>query len=305
MAVQAQCSSNIFLLNRNIQDQIGNNKYSLPSQPGSDHDGLATNLLDHQSFNHSLFNNNNNNNNNFQVGNCNTSQRNKGRQDTMNQFMSNIQQHSHGNQQFMDVSQYQSRNDIDVSTGLQLAFNDHHQHQQQHSYDHLLSQDLSTLINQQANEIHHYLQTQGEEFRRKLAEKRQRHYHALIGAANESATRMMKEKEMEAEKAARRHAELSARASQLSAEAEVWQARARAQEAVAAALQVQLQQAMVGNGGACVSTGVEVAEREAEDAESSYIDPERVVVDAAMAQKNLCIGSEFGTIVCAYGEISR
>lgn len=98
-----------------------------------------------------------------------------------------------------------------------------------------------------------------------------------MDAAKESASRIIKQKEAEAEKAARCNAELSARASQLSAEAEIWQAKARAQEAVAAALQAQLQQAMV-SGGACVSTGQEVAAREAEDAESSYIDPERVVV---------------------------
>lgn len=103
----------------------------------------------------------------------------------------------------------------------------------------------------------------------------------------------MKDKNAEAEKAARRNAELEARAANLSAEAQVWQARARAQEAEAAALQSQLQQAIIitgrrgggGGGGCSLSQGEEVGLRcaggaagEAEDAESAYIDPERVVL---------------------------
>nr|GEU95311.1 BOI-related E3 ubiquitin-protein ligase 1-like [Tanacetum cinerariifolium] len=144
------------------------------------------------------------------------------------------------------------------------------------SFTSLLSDDLSNLINQQGNDIDHFIHTQGEELRRKLAEKRQRHYNALIVAAKESSSRMIREKEVEADKAIRRNAELEAKASQLSAEAEIWQSKAKAQEAVAAALQAQLQQAM----GGCVSQGEEVGgdHENAEDAESSYIDPERVVV---------------------------
>ncbi|XP_076901394.1 E3 ubiquitin-protein ligase BOI-like [Bidens hawaiensis] len=204
--------------------------------------------IDHQSLNNTFFNN---------FENFETNQGKRRRDDNMNRFMPNV----------------------DVSTGLRLAFNDHHQHQhQQHAFDpqssgfvSLHSEDVSNLINQQGVEIEHYLQAQGEEFRRTLAEQRQRHYHALIVAAKESASRMIREKEAVAEKAARRNAELEARASQLNVEAKVWQAKARAQEAIAASLHAQLQQAMVTEVGACESRGEE-------DAESSYIDPERVVV---------------------------
>ncbi|KAK9076594.1 hypothetical protein SSX86_004928 [Deinandra increscens subsp. villosa] len=295
MAVQAQCSSNILLLNtRNaIQEgktHIGNNyNYPLPPHPPS---------IDHQSLNHPLFNNYPGVNKSskssllysafilikstffffffFAGGNCGTNNQGKReREDDMNhQFMSNFHHRSYSNQ-LMDVSHIQSRN-VDVSTGLRLAFTDHHQH---HSIDphssgfvSLLSDDISILINHQGDEIEHYLHSHGEEVRRKLAEKRQRHYHALIGAARESAARVIREKEAVAERAVQRHAELEARASQLAAEAQCWQARASAQEAVAAALQAELQQAMVAGGTGCVS---EVA---AGDAESSYVDPERVVV---------------------------
>lgn len=91
--------------------------------------------------------------------------------------------------------------------------------------------------------------------------------------------RRMREKEAEVEKAARRNAELEARAAQLSAEAQAWQAKARAQEVQAASLQAQLQQAMVGpaNGSGALQgdregSGLGCA-GDAEDAESAYVDP--------------------------------
>lgn len=125
----------------------------------------------------------------------------------------------------------------------------------------------------------------GEELRRTLADKRHRHYRALLGAAEDSVARRLREKEAEVEKAARRNAELEARAAQLSVEAQVWQAKARTQEAMAASLQSQLQQAIM-SGGAAVTQdsgrgdeGLKCAggvEGQAEDAESAYVDPERV-----------------------------
>ena len=131
---------------------------------------------------------------------------------------------------------------------------------------------------------------QGEQLRRALAEKRQRHYRALLSAAEEAVARRLREKEAEVEKATRRNAELEARAAQLAAEAQVWQAKARAQEAAAASLQAQLQQTMMApagpgahggdDGGAGVSCAVE---GQAEDAESAYVDPDRVVVVATEA----------------------
>ncbi|PPS04189.1 hypothetical protein GOBAR_AA16472 [Gossypium barbadense] len=121
----------------------------------------------------------------------------------------------------------------------------------------------------------------GKELRRTLAEKRNRHYHALLAAVEESVARRLREKEAEVEKATRRNAELEACSAQLSVEVQVWQAKARAQEATATSLQAQLQQAMIGCGAAAVTQdsrrGEEGIEGQAEDAESAYVDPERMV----------------------------
>ncbi|PPD81079.1 hypothetical protein GOBAR_DD21974 [Gossypium barbadense] len=140
------------------------------------------------------------------------------------------------------------------------------------------------------SQLHH---PNGEELRRTLAEKRHRHYRALLEAAEESVARRFREKEAEVEKAKRRNVELEARAAQLGAEVQVWQAKAKAQEVTAASLQAQLQQAIM-NGGAGLTqqdsrrggeewrkcAGGE-SEAQAEDAESAYVDPERVVAAAS------------------------
>lgn len=201
-----------------------------------------------------------------------------------------------------------------VSTGLRLSFGDQQQKLQQHQNQNqnqsyrqqqqqqqnlvsnssvFASDDLVTQIKRQRDELDHFLQAQGEELRRTLAEKRHRHYRALLEAAEESVARRFREKEAEVEKAKRRNVELEARAAQLGAEVQVWQAKAKAQEVTAASLQAQLQQAIM-NGGAGLTqqdsrrggeewrkcAGGE-SEAQAEDAESAYVDPGRVVSAAS------------------------
>ncbi|RZC30951.1 BOI-related E3 ubiquitin-protein ligase 1 isoform C [Glycine soja] len=189
--------------------------------------------------------------------------------------------------QLIDLTQLHNQNV--VSTGLRLSFGDQQQQRQQlqHQHQHhgchsspfvsLLSEGLSSQIKQQRDEIDQFLQAQEEQLRRALAEKRQRHYRTLLRAAEESVLRRLREKEAELEKATRHNAELEARATQLSVEAQLWQARAKAQEATAAALQAQLQQAMMsGDGENGGGGGLSCAGGGAEDAESAYVDPDRV-----------------------------
>ncbi|KAJ6415633.1 hypothetical protein OIU84_004435 [Salix udensis] len=289
MAVQAQYPSNILLLNRNGQE---GQDYSLQPQPGG--------YLDQSSM---LLNNGGGNN-----------QRKRGRAAptgttattaTINQFC--MQPQPLSTTQLIDLSQLHNHrhnqpqpNPNVVSTGLRLSFGD--QQQQNHQYQQqnfgtgacqssvllsLSSEDFSTQVKRQRDEIDQFLQAQGEQLRRTLAEKRQRHFRALLGAAEESIARKLREKEMEVDKATRRNAELEARATQLSIEAQVWQAKVRSQEVTAASLQAQLQQAIM-NGGLAQDSrrgedgigcpgGVE-GQTQAEDAESAYVDPDRVAV---------------------------
>ncbi|GMH09268.1 hypothetical protein Nepgr_011109 [Nepenthes gracilis] len=308
MAVQAQYPSNAFLLDRNGQE--GKNvlgiDYSLQTPPVP---SAAGGLTDQP---HMLFNVN---------GVVANNPRKRGREVTtaaatatatarttttamataaanMNPFNFNLSLQNHPRPQLMELAQHQNHHRPNVvSTGLKLSFGD--QQQQQHHNVHpqssvlltLISKDSANQIKQQSEELNQFLQAQGEQLRRTLAEKRRRHYRALLGAAEEMVAQRLMEKEAEMEKAARRNAELEARAAQLSAEAQVWQAKARAQEAQAASLQAQLQQAiMTGGGGVCSQLqqpdwdGAPVLGSaayggvlgQAEDAESAYIDPERV-----------------------------
>ncbi|MCE0482147.1 hypothetical protein HAX54_040594 [Datura stramonium] len=291
MAVQAQYPSNVLFLNRNVQEgksPLGND-YSLQPQPGG---GGGGSFLDQTQM---LFN-----------PGAGANSRKRGRELTSTTAAINplMSMQSQPQPQLIDLTQLHTSPPLQqqppnvVSTGLRLAFGDQQQHhqlqqqQQQHHHHHslspqssqssafysILTEDLATHIKQQRDEIDHLLQVQGEQLRRTLAEKRQRHYRALIGAAEESMARRLREKESEMEKAARRNAELEARAAQLSAEAQAWQARARAQEVTAATLQAQLQHAMMnGAGGGGCNERDDGNGGEPEDAESAYIDPDRVV----------------------------
>lgn len=191
-----------------------------------------------------------------------------------------------------------------VSTGLRLSFgggdnqqlqrnqNQSFQYQQQQQQQSFVSQspasvsmlsaDFAAQIKREREELDIFLQAQGEQLRRTLAEKRRQHYRALLGAAEESVVLRLREKQSEVEKAKRRNAELESRAAQLSVEAQVWQAKARAQEATAATLQAQLQHAIMSGGvtqdNRRVEEGLNCADGQAEDAESAYIDPERAAV---------------------------
>ncbi|KAE8713782.1 hypothetical protein F3Y22_tig00110206pilonHSYRG00479 [Hibiscus syriacus] len=268
MAVQAQYPSNILLLNRGGQEE---HEFSLQQQTGG--------VFIDQSH---MFSNNNNT-------------RKRGREvaiiTPINSFSLQTQP-----SQLIDLSQLHQPNA--VSTGLRLSSGDQQQNLQQtqnHCYPQqqqlsLLSNsfdDLGTQIQRQREELDQFLQAQGEELRRVLVEKRQRNYRALLGAAEESVERRLREKEAEVEKAKRRNAELEARAAQVRVETQVWQAKAMAQEATSVSLQAQLQKAIM-SGGAAVThdgkrgnDGLNCAggmQRQAEDAESAYVDPDRVVL---------------------------
>ncbi|KAM6557408.1 hypothetical protein CsatB_004427 [Cannabis sativa] len=308
MAVQAQYPSNILLLNRNGQE---GHDYSLQQHQ----DGL---FLDQTSmiFNNvgaSNTSNNNNNNNN------NNNPRKRVREASV---ATPINHFSLQPPQLIDLSQLHNQSQPNVvSTGLRLSFGEQHQQHNQNNHNHqnhyhhhqqqqsqqlqqlnqsssssasastsllsVMAEDFASQIKQQRDEIDQFLQAQGEQLRRTLAEKRQRHYRALLSAAEESISRRLREKEAEVEKATRRNAELEARAAQLTVEAQIWQAKVRAQEATAATLQAQLQQAIMNGGGggggrglvddggvSCAGEGG--VEGQAEDAESAYIDPDRV-----------------------------
>ncbi|XP_044487169.1 uncharacterized protein LOC123212171 [Mangifera indica] len=290
MAVQAQYPSNVLLLNRSGQD---GHDYSLHPQPG----GGGGLFLDqsYMSFNNGAGSSNNPRKRSRELpGAANTNT-------TTTTSPINIPFSMQTQPpQLINLSQLHHPNV--VSTGLRLSFGDQqhlyqqtHNHQQQQHQNiicqspfssSLLSEDFATQIKRQRDELDQFLLAQGEQLRRALAEKSQRHYRALIVAAEESIARRLREKDAEVEKATRRNAELEARAAQLSVEAQVWQAKARAQEATAASLQAQLQQAIMNNNGGGGGTaqdsrrgddGLMCTGEVAEDAESAYVDPDRVV----------------------------
>lgn len=305
MSVQAQYPSNILLLNNNnSRNGQEGHEYSLQQQQQPS-GALGLSLLDQTHHSHNILCNNNN---------TSTNSRKRGREGTSPNVINHFSLQPQPSQ-IIHLSQLHNHHHQQqnvVSTGLRLSFDDQqqqrlqlqlHQHQQSQqqqqqqgchssSFSSLLPQGIVSQIKQQHDELDQYLQTQGENLRRTLAEKRQKHYRELLNAAEEAVAHRLREKEVEFAKATRRNADLEARTAQLTMEAQVWQAKARAQEAAAASLQAQLQQTIMSQtgedaGGGGVSCGVE---GQAEDAESAYIDPDRVVEVAAARGK--CRGCE-------------
>ncbi|KAJ0236805.1 SBP protein [Hirschfeldia incana] len=161
-------------------------------------------------------------------------------------------------------------------TGLRLS-HEHSQNQEQLlSTFSMLSGDLSGEYIRQRYELDMFLQTQSEELWRNLASNRERQHVELLYAAEELVRRRVREKETELEKATRRHAELKARAAQLAEEARTWQLRAATREAEVSSLQNRIQKVIASQRTAANQSTIGGDGEEAEDAESVFVDPERV-----------------------------
>ncbi|MED6195069.1 hypothetical protein PIB30_034500 [Stylosanthes scabra] len=257
MAVQAQYPSNVLLLNTNTNNNNNNNNNDLhdysSSQPHQPPPSIGRKRpREHQNPN------------------------------AINEILA-YQSQPH---QLIHQTHLHNQNNV-VSTGLRLSFSSHQQQTLQlqqtsslnSSSSSILSQQLASQIKQQRHEIDQFLQAQGEQLRRSLADKRQTHFRALLTAAEDTLARSLKDKEEQVQKATRRNAELEARAAHLTAQAQLWQAKAKAQEATAASLQAQLHHAIMNaaaGGPFTAEDGSAGVMSCAEDAESAYVDPERV-----------------------------
>lgn len=163
-----------------------------------------------------------------------------------------------------------------VSTGLRLTHEQSQNQEQLLSPSSMLPGDLAGESKRQRDELDSFIQTQGEELRRKLALYGERRYVELLYAAEELAGRRVREKEAELEKATRRHAELEARAAQLTEEARTWQLRTATREAEVSSLQAHIQKVIASQATAEKQSAIGGETEEAEDAESVFVDPERI-----------------------------
>ncbi|KAG7542471.1 Zinc finger RING-type [Arabidopsis thaliana x Arabidopsis arenosa] len=179
--------------------------------------------------------------------------------------------------QVIDLTELMQKTPNVVSTGLRLS---HDQSQNQQHFYSSLSGDVTGKIKRQRDELDRFIQTQGEELRRTLAENRERRYVELLCAAEEVVGRKVRERDAELEKATRLHAELEARVAHLAEEARNWQLRAATREAEVSSLQAHLQQAIASRRDTAANQSTfrddDGDAEEAEDAESVYEDPERI-----------------------------
>ncbi|CAM8888269.1 unnamed protein product [Rhodiola kirilowii] len=288
MTVQAQYPSNVFTLNRNLQESNKATNFPIQNQTGEA-------CLDQIQSSPMMIFSTNGNDNVHKNSNC-RNQLKRGRDASsglttapVDSFFGFLPQQQQQPPRTVDISQLHNTSNMNnlhpptqknliSSTGLKLSFPDQHQRQQMNpdlNHSLFFSDYINHQMKEQQAEIDQLLHFQGEQLKRVLSDKRQRQYRAILTATEELVVRQLGEKQAEFQKAVRRNAELEARAVQLSMEAQVWQAKARAQESAAESLQSQLQQALI-SGGRRDADGME--EGQADDAESVHIDPDRVAM---------------------------
>ncbi|XP_074583704.1 BOI-related E3 ubiquitin-protein ligase 1-like isoform X2 [Curcuma longa] len=184
----------------------------------------------------------------------------------------------------VSLAQVQSHQPPVVSTGLRLSLEEQYQQQTQTVTNSLpfspsslpsflLTNDLISQINRHREEIEQFLRAQGEQLQIALAERHRMHYRSLLCAASVAASKLIREKQAEVERAAQRSAELQNRLVRLRSESNAWQAKAMADQAMAASLHSQLQQAAAA--AAALSQARSGDGPPAEDAGSAIVDPNR------------------------------
>ncbi|KAL6906368.1 hypothetical protein ACP4OV_003969 [Aristida adscensionis] len=174
------------------------------------------------------------------------------------------------------------------ATGLRLDFDEgSEQVPSTSSASCLLSDELAAQRGQHKGEMDRLIQEHAEKLRRAMADMRLRHYRSLVCAAEAAAARRLREKEAEVSEAARRGAELEERVARLRAEAAAWQAKALADQSTAAALHAQLQQAAAAAQARCKAEDDNAAGA-ADDAESCFVDPDKVEEVAAPPPPATC-----------------
>ncbi|KAJ0232941.1 hypothetical protein HA466_0286180 [Hirschfeldia incana] len=167
-----------------------------------------------------------------------------------------------------DLFQNHNRKTLNmVSAGLRLSHEQSQNQEQLLSSSSMLPGDLSGDFKRQRDELDSFIQTQAEELRRKLALDGEKRYVELLYAAEELAGRRVREKEAELERATRLHAELEAR---------TWQLRAATREAEVSSLQAHFQKVIASQATAEKLSKIGGEKEEAEDAESVFVDPNRV-----------------------------
>lgn len=165
-----------------------------------------------------------------------------------------------------------------VSTGLRLAFEDEQVNASRPSATrgdaastlHFLTEDIASQLQKQKEELDQFVRAQADQLRQSLEEKRQRHSQSMLSMIEESVLRKIREKDLEMEKVNLRNRELEEQVKQLKLEACIWQSKAKHQEAMVKSLRKSLQQAVV-QGREQSKEGC--GDSEADDAESSHIDP--------------------------------
>ncbi|XP_047969588.1 E3 ubiquitin-protein ligase BOI isoform X2 [Salvia hispanica] len=193
-----------------------------------------------------------------------------------------------------------------VSTGLRLSYDDEERNSSitsasgsltaASSVFPYLSNDIKSELDQQKEELNHFIRTQEENMVKGVQAMRQRHMASFVTALEKRVSRKLREKDVELESVTRRNKELVESMKQATSEAQNWCYMAKYNESVVNVLKTNLEQAMRGSNAGKEGRG----ESDADDA-ASCIDPNNYLSVSAPAKKDIickaCKGKEVSVLL--------
>ncbi|XP_057774526.1 probable BOI-related E3 ubiquitin-protein ligase 3 [Salvia miltiorrhiza] len=179
-----------------------------------------------------------------------------------------------------------------VSTGLRLSYDDEERNSSitsasgsltaASSVFPYLSNDIKRELDQQKEELNHFIRTQEANMVKGVRDMRHRHMASFVTAIEKGVSRKLREKDAELETITRRNKELVESMKQVTSEAQNWCYMAKYNESIVNVLKTNLEQAMQGSNAGKEGCG----ESDVDDA-ASCIDPNNYLSVSASVKKDI------------------
>ncbi|KAI3467544.1 hypothetical protein Pfo_024207 [Paulownia fortunei] len=196
-----------------------------------------------------------------------------------------------------------------VSTGLRLSYDDDERNSSISSASgnltaassvfSSLSNDIKRELDQQKEELDHFIITQEENMVKGVRDIRQRHMASFLAALEKGVARKLHEKDLELGTITRKNKELVESMKQVTAEAQNWCYMAKYNESIVNVLKTNLQQAMQGSNGRKEGLGESDI-----DAAASCIDPNNYLSVVGGSGRSTSLKKDMTCKSCKAKEVS-
>ncbi|KAL7133106.1 hypothetical protein ABFS83_12G118800 [Erythranthe nasuta] len=180
-----------------------------------------------------------------------------------------------------------------VSTGLRLSCDDEERNSSITSASgsltssvlSSLTNDIKTELDQQNQELDHFIRIQEEDMVKGVRDIRQKHIASFLASLQKGVVKKLREKDLELETITRKNKELVESVKQVTNEAQNWCYMAKYNESVVNVLKTNLQQAVEGSNRVIEGQG---ENEEAADDANSYVDPNNYLKSSSSRRNVTC-----------------